>query len=205
MERAVARRTPESARRLVWSESDDLPGVVDCLHLDVVHSASDGTYGMPRIRKQLCAEGERVSRKRVARLMKASCLRGVTRRRFHATTVRDERHRPAPDLVNRNFKAQAPDQLWVSDITFVPTAAGFLYLAVVLDVFSRKVVGWSMAEEMPTELVLSALDMALQVRKPKQVIHHSDQGCQYTSMAFRRRCESCCSRSRSSTTSARSW
>jgi putative transposase len=154
-----------------------------------VHSASDGTYGMPRIRKQLRAEGVRVSRKRVARLMKASCLRGVTRRRFHATTVRDERQRPAPDLVNRNFQARAPDQLWVADITFVPTAAGFLYLAVVLDAFSRKVVGWSMAEEMPTDLVLSALNMALQVRRPKQVIHHSDQGCQYTSMAFRRRCE----------------
>jgi putative transposase len=153
------------------------------------HTNSDGTYGMPRIRRQLCSEGVRVSRRRVARLMKASCLRGVTRRRFVATTVRDERQSPAPDLVKRNFTAEAPDQLWVADITFVPTAAGFLYLAVVLDVFSRKVVGWSMAEDMPADLVLSALNMALQVRRPKEVIHHSDQGSQYTSTAFRRRCE----------------
>jgi putative transposase len=94
-----------------------------------------------------------------------------------------------PDLVKRQFKAQGPNELWVADITFVPTSEGFLYLATVLDVFSRKVVGWSMAEEMPTDLVLSALDMALQTRRPKAVIHHSDQGSQYTSMAFRKRCE----------------
>jgi putative transposase len=154
-----------------------------------VHAASDGTYGMPRIRKQLCAEGVRVSRKRVARLMRQECLRGVSRRRYVVTTHRDERQRPSPDLVKRKFKAQGPNELWVADITFVPTSEGFLYLATVLDVFSRKVVGWSMAEEMPTDLVLSALNMALQTRRPQAVIHHSDQGSQYTSMAFRQRCE----------------
>jgi putative transposase len=154
-----------------------------------VHSDSDGTYGMPRIRRQLCAEGVRVSRKRVARLMKAESVRGVTRRRYVVTTHRDERQRRSPDLVKRKFNAQGPDELWVADITFVPTGEGFLYLATVLDVFSRKVVGWSMADEMPVDLVLSALNMALQTRRPKAVIHHSDQGSQYTSMAFRNRCE----------------
>ena len=95
---------------------------------------------------------------------------------------------PAPDLVERRFVAEAPDRLWVADITYVPTAAGFLYLAVVLDVFSRRVVGWSMADHLRTELVLDALDMAVGQRRPASVIHHSDQGCQYTSLAFGERC-----------------
>ncbi len=104
------------------------------------------------------------------------------------TTRRDQEVRPAPDLVDRNFTAEAPNQLWVADITFVPTAAGFLYLAVVLDVFSRKVVGWAMANHLRTELVLDALDMAVGQRRPRDVIHHSDQGSQYTSLAFGSHC-----------------
>jgi len=95
---------------------------------------------------------------------------------------------PIPDLVERDFSAAGPDQLWVADITYVPTWAGFLYLAVVVDAWSRRVVGWSMATHLGTELVLSALEMALWRRRPEAVIHHSDQGCQYTSIAFGQRC-----------------
>jgi putative transposase len=104
------------------------------------------------------------------------------------TTRRDKEARPAPDLVDRDFTAQTCNQLWVADITFVPTAAGFLYLAVVLDAWSRKIVGWSMANHLRTELVLDALEMAVGQRRPCDVIHHSDQGSQYTSLAFGGRC-----------------
>jgi putative transposase len=96
--------------------------------------------------------------------------------------------RPAPDLVGRGFTAKGPNQLWVADITYVPTQAGTLYLAVVLDVWSRRIVGWAMATHLRTSLVVSALDMAVTQRRPEQVIHHSDQGCQYTSIEFGRRC-----------------
>ncbi len=121
--------------------------------------------------------------------MRAAGIRGVSRRRgFVVTTRRDERARPAPDLVNRRFVAQGPNQLWVADMTYVPTWAGFIYLAVVLDVWSRRVVGWAIGEHMTVELVLSALNMAGAQRRPKEVIHHSDQGSQYTSIAFGARC-----------------
>jgi putative transposase len=103
--------------------------------------------------------------------------------------VRDRAAKPAPDLVDRNFTATVPNRLWVADITYIPTWAGFLYLAVVLDTFSRKVVGWAMATHLRTELVLAALNMALGQRRPAAVIHHSDQGCQYTSLAFGKRCD----------------
>ncbi len=154
-----------------------------------VHRESDQTYGMPRVRAELQAAGHRISRKRVARLMRLAQLRGVSRRRgFTITTERNPRQRSAPDLVNRRFHAQGPDQLWVADMTYVPTWHGFLYLAVVVDAFSRKVVGWSMGERMTAELVIAALNMALHTRKPESVIHHSDQGSQYTSVAFGSRC-----------------
>ena len=153
-----------------------------------IHALSQGTYGMPRIHAELAAEGEQVSRKRVARLMRTAGLQGVSRRKRMRTTVRAEAVRPAPDLVDRNFTASAPNQLWVADITYGPTWAGFLYLAVVIDAFARRVVGWSMANHLRTELVLNALNMALWQRRPEQVIHHSDQGCQYTSVAFGKRC-----------------
>ena len=129
-----------------------------------------------------------MGRKRVARLMRAAGLAGVSRRAWARTTVRDKRARPAPDLVERNFTANGPDRLWVADITYIPTWAGFLYLAVVVDAWSRRVVGWSMATHLRTELVLEALNMALCRRRPKDVIHHSDQGTQYTSIAFGQRC-----------------
>lgn len=111
--------------------------------------------------------------------MRAAGLRGVSRRRgFTITTERDRRQRPAPDLVRRQFTADAPDQLWVADMTCIPTWAGFVYLAMVLDACSRKVVGWAIGEEMTAQLVVSALNMALATRKPDSVIHHSDQGSQ---------------------------
>jgi putative transposase len=121
--------------------------------------------------------------------MKAKGLAGVSRRKGCRTTSRDASARPAPDLVERAFAAEAPDRLWVTDITYVPTWEGFLYLAVVLDVFSRRIVGWAMAAHLQTELVLQALNMALWQPRPEEVVHHSDQGCQYTSLAFSRRCE----------------
>jgi putative transposase len=154
----------------------------------LVHDESRGTYGMPRIHAELAADGVRVGRKRVARLMRLEKLEGVSRRRKTLTTVRDRDARPAPDLVERDFTAAAPDQVWVADVTYVPTCAGFLYLAVVLDVWSRRVVGWAMATHLRTELVLDALNMAVEQRRPTNVIHHSDRGCQYTSIAFGLRC-----------------
>lgn len=153
-----------------------------------IHTVSQGTYGAPRIHAELAAEETRVGRKRVARLMRNAGLAGVSRRRSTCTTRRAERVRPAPDLVERDFSADGPDRLWVADITYVPTWAGFLYLAVVLDAFSRRVIGWAMANHLRTELVLDALEMAIGQRRPADVIHHSDQGSQYTSVAFGNRC-----------------
>jgi putative transposase len=156
--------------------------------IKAIHARSKGTYGSPRVHAELAAGGVRVSRKRVARLMRKGQLFGASRRKWTTTTVRDERQRPAPDLVRREFKADEPNKLWVADITYVPTWAGFLYVAIVLDAFSRRVVGWAMANHLRTELVLDALDMAVSQRRPSNVIHHSDQGCQYTSIAFGLRC-----------------
>lgn len=153
-----------------------------------IHETSRGTYGVPRIHAELACEGVHVGRKRVARLMRAAGLRGISRRKWATTTIRDRDARPAPDLVQRDFETEGPDRLWVADITYIPTWAGFLFLAVVLDAWSRKVVGWAMATHLRTELVLEALNMAVWQRQPEGVIHHSDQGCQYTSIAFGRRC-----------------
>jgi len=119
--------------------------------------------------------------------MRNASLAGVSRRRRTITTVRDGA-RQAPDLVERNFNADQPNRLWVADITYIPTWAGFLYLAVVLDAFSRRIIGWSMAMSLHTQLVLDALNMALFQRQPRGVIHHSDQGSQYTSIEFGKRC-----------------
>ena len=153
-----------------------------------IHRISRETYGAPRIHAELTAQGHAVSRKRIARLMRNAGLAGISRRKGTRTTVRDARARAAADLVERNFTAEAPDQLWVADITYIPTWAGFLYLAVVLDVFSRRVIGWSMANHLRTRLVLDALDMALWQRRPDGVVHHSDQGSQYTSIDTGNRC-----------------
>ena len=156
--------------------------------IETVHRQSRDTYGVPRIYFELKEDGERVSRKRIARLMRDLGLRGVCRRRFVTTTQRDESNRPAPDLVERDFTASGPNELWVADATYVPTWEGFLFLAVVVDVFSRRVVGWSMAHHLRTDLMIDALQMAVTQRRPEDVIHHSDQGSQYTSIAFGNRC-----------------
>lgn len=153
-----------------------------------IHGRSRGTYGAPRIQAELAALGRRVGRRRVARLMQVAGLVGVSRRRWVRTTVRDGAARGAPDLVRRQFTAAGPNQLWVADITYVPTWCGFLYLAVVLDAWSRRVVGWAMAGELRTQLVLDALEMAVRQRQPSAVVHHSDHGSQYTSVEFGRRC-----------------
>lgn len=153
-----------------------------------IHTRSKGTYGAPRIHAQLTKEGIHVGRKRVARLMRAADIRGVSRRRRFSTTQRQADARPAPDLVERDFSASGPNELWVADITYVSTWSGWLYLAVVLDAWSRRVVGWAMATHLRTQLVLDALAMAIWQRRPKDVVHHSDQGSQYTSLAFGKRC-----------------
>jgi putative transposase len=154
------------------------------------HEGSRRTYGAPRIHADLRAAGVRCGRKRVARLMRRAGLVGCHRRRYVGTTVQDRPATPASDRVQRQFVASAPDQLWTADITAIPTLAGFLYLAVVLDVFSRRIVGWAMASHLRTELVLTALEMAIWNRRPARgVIHHSDHGCQYTSLAFGARCQ----------------
>jgi putative transposase len=152
-----------------------------------IHERSRGTYGAPRIHAELRYDGICCSRKRVARLLRHAGLQGCHRRKGPRTTRRSPEMAPAPDLVRRDFAAAAPDRLWVADITYVPTWAGFLYLAVVLDACSRRIVGWAMAEHLRTELVIEAVEMALRRRRPAGVIHHSDQGSQYTSLAFGRR------------------
>ena len=153
------------------------------------HVRSKGRYGAPNIHADLRDDGIHVGKKRVARLMKAEGLQGACFRKWVTTTTRDADMQPSADLVQRQFAADAPNKLWVADITYIPTWAGFLFLAVVLDAFSRRIVGWSMAEHLRTELVLSALNMALGQRKAEDVVHHSDHGTQYTSIAFGLRCE----------------
>ena len=158
--------------------------------IEAVWRDSRETYGRPRIHAALRARGERVGQKRVARLMERAGIRGVSRRRWTTgTTRRDAKARPAVDLVNRDFSAEGPNQLWVADITYVPTWAGWLHLAVVLDAWSRRIVGWAMAPHLRAELVEDALAMAISRRQPRgRVIHHSDRGSQYTSLAFGRQC-----------------
>ncbi len=153
-----------------------------------IHAYSRGTYVAPRVHAELASEGTHIGRKRVARLMREKALRGVSRRKWTTTTVRDCAAVLAPDLVKRDFRAQGPNRLWVADITYVPTWAGFLYVAVVLDAWSRRVVGWAFAMHLRAELVVAALEMAIRQRQPWAVVHHSDHGSQYTSIAFGNRC-----------------
>jgi putative transposase len=150
-----------------------------------VHQMSRGTYGAPRIHAELAADGHRHGRKRIARLMREAGLEGSHRRRFHRITERDPLQAPAVDLVDRVFAAERPDALWVADITYVRTWAGWLYVAVVVDACSRMVVGWSMREDLRAELVVDAIGMALSRRDVPagRLVHHSDRGSQYTSFA----------------------
>ena len=155
------------------------------------HGASDATYGVPRIQAELADQGVMAGHNRIASVMRTNGLRGISLRRgWCVTTKRDKDQRSAPDLVQRKFTATGINQLWVADMNLnIPTWAGFVYLAVVLDVYSRKVVGWAFGRQQTADLVIQALNMALITRKPQGVIHHSDQGSQYTSVDFGKRCK----------------
>jgi len=155
-----------------------------------IHRRSRETYGSPRVHAELRSIGVRCGRKRVARLMRKEGLRGCIRGPKKRTTRRDRRAVPAEDLVRRDFAAAGPDRLWTADITYVSTDEGFLYLAFVLDAYSRRLVGWAMESHLRTELVVDALQMAVWRRKPAPgLIHHSDQGVQYASLSFAKRLE----------------
>ena len=158
--------------------------------IEAIHRNSRATYGAPRVHAELRAIGIRCSRKRVARLMRRAKLRGCLRGRRMRTTHRVALQQAAPDLVERNFASEEPDRLWVADITYVRSKEGFVYLAFILDACSRKVVGWSMATHLRTEIVVDALQMAIARRKPSPgLVHHSDRGVQYTSLSFGKRLE----------------
>jgi putative transposase len=152
-----------------------------------IYDGSLQTYGAPRVQLELADEHEvHVGRKRVARLMRKLELQGVSRRgKKPRTTVPDPKAPPAPDLVERRFEADAPNRLWLADLTYVPTLEGSLFLAVVMDMYSRKIVGWSMRDDLRADLVVDALAMAVTRRRPPAgLVHHSDRGSQYTSLAF---------------------
>ena len=154
-----------------------------------IYDGSLQTYGAPRVQLELSDDhGVRVGRKRVARLMRELGIEGVSRRgKKRRTTVPDPKAPPAPDLVERRFVAERPNALWLADITYVPTHEGYLFLGVVMDMFSRTIVGWSMRDDLKADLVVDALAMAVTRRKPKgRLVHHSDRGSQYTSLAFGR-------------------
>ena len=158
--------------------------------IHAIHRRSREAYGAPMIHAELADDHAiHVGCKRVARLMRVAGLRGVQIKRFIRTTIPDSYSAAVVDRVDRRFQAPGPDRLWVADITYIPTWSGFLYLAMVLDVWSRRIVGWAMEGHLRTELVLAATNMALAQRRPKSVIHHSDRGCQYTSYAFGKRCQ----------------
>jgi putative transposase len=154
-----------------------------------VHRESRGTYGARRVHVALRQRGIRVGRKRVERLMRAHRLSGSVPRKRGKTTIRVPGVRAADDLVARDFAPTAPNQLWVADIKYVPSSEGWLYLAAVVDCFSRRVVGWSMRGDLRAQLVLDALKMAVARRRPQPgLVHHSDQGSQYVSLIFGEHC-----------------
>jgi putative transposase len=175
------KQRPSSARRL---EDERLK-----LRILEAWDESDRTYGAPRLHAELClGDGVRLGRKRVARLMRELEIQGVSRRRGRVRTTTPDKHAaPAPDLVNRDFNASRPNQTWVADITYVPTYEGWLFLAAVMDLHSRKIVGWSMRDDLEAPLVVDAISMAITRRKPEPgLVHHSDRGSQYTSIAMGR-------------------
>ena len=144
-----------------------------------------GALWKPRIHRELRARGRRIGRKRVARLMRQESLRGYTPRRFRRTTDSRHRNRIAPNLLARDFSAKTPDQVWVGDVTYVPTQNGWLYLAILLDLFSRRIVGWAMSDHIDIELVSNALQKAIDQRKPKAgLIHHTDRDGRYASIDY---------------------
>jgi transposase InsO family protein len=154
--------------------------------IKAVYNDNRGVYGSPRIYHELLAQGVACSENRVARLMRLRGVRAKQSKRFKSTTKRNKAHPVAPNLLNRDFTADRPDQKWLADITYITTLEGWLYLAVVLDLYARRIVGWAMSDRMTSNLTKAALRMALQQRKPGiGLIHHSDQGSQYTDGTYR--------------------
>jgi putative transposase len=174
------RSRPESARRIANRE----------LLSDIrrVHTDHRGRYGAPRIHAELRAEGRTASRKRVERIMRRHGIRARVPRRYRVCTTDSKHLLPvAANLLDRNFVAEKPDQVWLTDITYIPTGEGWLYLAVILDLFTRKVVGWAMRDHMRAELTMAALTMAIQRRRPGPgLVHHSDRGSQYAAGDYRK-------------------
>jgi putative transposase len=153
--------------------------------LRALHSESGGRYGSPRLLRALRKEGQRVAKRRVERAMRSMGLRGCARRRFRVTTKANPTHGVVENSLDRQFNPPAPNQRWVTDITYLWTNEGWCYLAVILDLFSRAVVGWSIDANLSTSLPLRALEMALLRRRPEPgLLHHSDRGCQYTSADY---------------------
>jgi len=156
------------------------------LHLRAAHAASGGTYGSPRLHEQLHQHGERIGRNRVIRLMRVEQLHGRPRRRRRATTVTDPTHAPAPNRLAQAFTPPRPNAVWAADITAIATGEGWLYLAVLLDLYSRRIVGWATDGTLATSLVLTAWQRARTRRRAAPRLHHSDRGCQYSSAAYQR-------------------
>jgi putative transposase len=172
------RQRPESAR--AHSDRELLA------RIRRIHEASKGVYGSPRVHAELVAEGVQVGRHKIAQLMRLARLRGCPKRRFRVTTQRDPSHRVAHNLLKQNFTADGPNRRWAGDITYIATQQGWLYLAVVMDLYSRRIVGWSMSRWMSRRLVVDALRMAVESRRPAgPLVHHSDRGGQYSSDDFR--------------------
>lgn len=172
------RQRPPSARKL---EDARL-----ATEVRAAYAGSKGRYGSPRVHRELVANGRRVGKHRVARLMRENGLRGRRKRRFRHTTDSDHTMPIAPNTLAREFTVHAPNEVWVTDITYIPTREGWLYLSAILDLFSRRVVGWSMSERMTRQLALDALTMALRARTPPLgLLHHSDRGSQYASADYR--------------------
>jgi len=170
-------RRPESSRK---RENRRL-----ALEIKVVHESSKQTYGSPRIHAELTANGISCSRNRVARLMKEQGIRAKSKRKFRVTTDSNHSLPAAPNLLNRNFSTDRPNQVWLTDITYIPTREGWLYLAAVLDMHSRRIVGWAMSNRLKRQLVMDALLMAIWQRKPDRgLLHHSDRGSQYCSQEY---------------------
>jgi transposase InsO family protein len=167
-----------------WLERPESPRAVEnralVAKIQAIHGDSRRTYGSPRVHASLQDAGYRIGRNRVARLMRDNAIRARTKRKFRVTTDSRHDHPVAPNRLDRQFEVAAPNTVWVADISYIPTREGWLYLAVVLDLFSRQVVGWAMDQQMPQELTLAALDMAIQRRRPLPgCMHHSDRGSQY--------------------------
>jgi putative transposase len=156
------------------------------VQIRAIHAEKRQTYGSPRMRAELCARGLRYNLKRVARLMRLNQIRARHKRKYHVTTKVDPKLPVAPNLLAQDFHASTPNQKWVTDVTFVPTAEGWLYLAAVLDLYSRRIIGWAMSATQNTDLVVNALQMAIGRRQPgRGTMHHSDRGKQYGSARYR--------------------